>query len=60
MEKGSVNILNLIFYILTLLGVCWVILGAMLLSFGGSVKVTIINPITKERDILTNINLEKK
>lgn len=52
--------LNLIFYILTLLGVCWVILGVMLLSFDGSVKVTIINPITKQRDVLTNINLIKK
>lgn len=52
--------LSVIFCILVLLGICWVILGVMLLSFGGSVKVTIINPITKQKDILTDINLIKK
>lgn len=52
--------LSVIFCILSLLGVCWILLGIMLLSFGGSVKVTIINPITKQRDVLTNINLIKK
>lgn len=52
--------LSVIFYILSLLGICWIVLRIMLLSFGGSVKVTIINPITKQRDVLTNINLIKK
>lgn len=52
--------LSVIFCILILLGICWIILGIMLISFGGSVKVTIINPITKQRDVLTNINLIKK
>lgn len=52
--------LSAIFCILALLGICWIILGVMLLSFGGSVKVTIINPLTKQRDVLTNINLIKK
>lgn len=52
--------LSVIFCILSLLGICWIVLGIMLLSFGGSVKVTIINPITKQRDVLTNINLIKK
>lgn len=48
--------LSVIFCILSLLGMCWIILGVMLLSFGGSVKVTIINSIKKRRDVLTNIN----
>lgn len=52
--------LSVIFCILSLLGICWIVLGIMLLRFGGSVKVTIINPITKQRDVLTNINLIKK
>ncbi|MDC0802692.1 hypothetical protein POG14_10890 [Clostridium paraputrificum] len=52
--------LSVIFCILALLGICWIVLSAMLLSFGGSVKVTIINPLTKERDVITNINLIKK
>lgn len=52
--------LSVIFCILSFLGICWIILGIMLLSFGGSVKVTIINPITKQRDIITDINLIKK
>ena len=51
--------LSVIFCILSLLGICWIVLGVLLLSFGGSVKVTIINPLTKERDIVTDINLIK-
>lgn len=52
--------LSIIFCILSLLGICWILLVVMLLSFGGSVKVTIINPLTKERDVITDINLVKK
>lgn len=51
--------LNILLFILSSLGICWIILGVMLLSFGGSVKVSIINPITKKIDILTDINILK-
>ncbi|MCI6276848.1 MAG: hypothetical protein MR639_08925 [Clostridium sp.] len=45
--------------ILSCFGLCWIILGALVLKFGGSIKVIINNPITKEKDILTNIRIDK-
>jgi hypothetical protein len=39
-------------------GACWIILALMVLNFGGSIKVTVINPITKKRDILTDYKNE--
>lgn len=45
--------------ILSCFGMCWIMLGTLVLNFGGSIKVIVNNPITKEKDILTNIQIDK-
>ncbi len=52
--------LNILLLGLSGLGIWWLILGIMLLGFGGSVKISITNPITKKQDILTDINILRK
>lgn len=51
--------LDIIISILSLFGICWIILFVMLITLGGSLKVTINNPLTNQVDILTNINTIK-
>lgn len=50
---------KIVWGILSCFGVCWFILGTLVLNFGGSIKVIVNNPITKEKDILTNIQIDK-
>lgn len=51
--------LKILLSILSCFGMCWMILSFLVLKFGGSIKIEVNNPITKERDILTNININK-
>lgn len=51
--------LKIILIILSGFGVCWLMLCLMVIKFGGSIKVVLQNPITKQTDILTDINITK-
>lgn len=51
--------LNILIGILAFFGVCWFILACLVLTFGGSIKVTVNNPVTKIKDIITDINIIK-
>ena len=50
---------KVIINVLSILGFGWSVLVFMIFSFGGSIKVIVNNPITKEKDILTNIQIDK-
>lgn len=51
--------LNILINILAFFGGCWFILSMLVLNFGGSIKVIINNPITKKKDIITDIKILK-
>ena len=51
--------LKILLTILSCFGICWMILSFLVLKFGGSIKIEVNNPITKERDVLTNISINK-
>lgn len=57
--EESINMLKIILIILSGFGTCWLILCLMVIKFGGSIKVVLQNPITKQNDILTDINITK-
>ena len=51
--------LKILLSISSCFGICWIILSFLVLKFGGSIKVEVNSPITKKKDVLTNININK-
>lgn len=51
--------LKILLSISSFFGICWIIISFLVLKFGGSIKVEVNNPITKKKDVLTNINISK-